>query len=81
MLILHLIEVVSKPLTLAFRLYGNIYAGEIMISVIIGAGWFGVAPLFVWQGFSVFVGAIQAFVFTMLTMVYISQTLIHEEEH
>lgn len=80
MLILHLIELVSKPLTLAFRLYGNIYAGEIMISVILGAGWFGVVPLFVWQGFSVFVGAIQAFVFTMLTMVYISQTLIHEEE-
>ncbi|MFH5187619.1 F0F1 ATP synthase subunit A [Paenibacillus sp. TAB 01] len=80
MLILHLIELVSKPLTLAFRLYGNIYAGEIMISVIIGASWFGVVPLFVWQGFSVFVGAIQAFVFTMLTMVYISQTMIHEEE-
>ncbi|MCD1260898.1 F0F1 ATP synthase subunit A [Paenibacillus athensensis] len=81
MLILHLIEVVSKPLTLAFRLYGNIYAGEIMISVILGAGWYGFAPLAVWQGFSVFVGAIQAFVFTMLTMVYISQTLVHEEEH
>ena len=41
MLTLHLIEVVSKPLTLAFRLYGNIYAGEIMISVIMGAGWLG----------------------------------------
>lgn len=81
MLPLHLIEVVSKPLTLAFRLYGNIYAGEIMISVIIGAGWFGIAPLFVWQGFSVFVGAIQSFVFTMLTMVYISQSLVHEEDH
>ena len=52
-----------------------------MISVIMGAGWFGIPPLFVWQGFSVFVGAIQAFVFTMLTMVYISQTLIHEEQH
>jgi F-type H+-transporting ATPase subunit a len=81
MLPLHLIEVVSKPLTLAFRLYGNIYAGEIMIGVILGAGWFGIFPLAIWQGFSVFVGAIQAFVFTMLTMVYISQTLIHEESH
>lgn len=80
MLPLHLIEVVSKPMTLAFRLYGNIYAGELMISVIIGAGWFGVLPLLVWQGFSVFVGAIQAFVFTTLTMVYIAQTLVHEEE-
>jgi F-type H+-transporting ATPase subunit a len=81
MLPLHLIEVVSKPLTLAFRLYGNIYAGEIMIGVILGAGWFGIIPLTIWQGFSMFVGAIQAFVFTMLTMVYISQTLIHEESH
>jgi F-type H+-transporting ATPase subunit a len=81
MLILHLIEVVSKPLTLAFRLYGNIFAGEIMIGVIVGAGAFGILPLIVWQGFSVFVGAIQAFVFTMLTMVYISQTLVHEENH
>jgi F-type H+-transporting ATPase subunit a len=81
MLLLHLIEVVSKPLTLAFRLYGNIFAGEIMISVILGAGVFGIPALTVWQGFSVFVGAIQAFVFTMLTMVYISQTMIHEESH
>jgi F-type H+-transporting ATPase subunit a len=81
MLILHLIEVVSKPLTLAFRLYGNIFAGEIMIAVIVGAGYFGILPLIAWQGFSVFVGAIQAFVFTMLTMVYISQTMLHEEQH
>jgi F-type H+-transporting ATPase subunit a len=76
---IHVIELVSKPLTLAFRLYGNIYAGEVMISVIMMAGVWGIVPLFVWQGFSVFVGAIQAFVFTMLTMVYISQTLLHEE--
>ena len=46
-----------------------------MISVIIGAGWFGIVPLIVWQGFSMFVGAIQAFVFTMLTMVYMSQAI------
>jgi len=33
----------------------------------------------VWQGFSIFVGAIQAFLFTILTMVYISQATVHEE--
>jgi F-type H+-transporting ATPase subunit a len=76
---LNAIKEISKPLTLALRLYGNIYAGEVMISVILMAGYWGIVPLFVWQGFSVFVGAIQAFVFTMLTMVYISQNLIHEE--
>lgn len=76
---LNLIKEVSKPLSLALRLYGNIYAGEVMIAVIMGMGYVGIVPLVVWQGFSVFVGAIQAFVFVMLTMVYMSQTIIHEE--
>jgi F-type H+-transporting ATPase subunit a len=79
---LNLIKEVSKPLSLALRLYGNIFAGEVMIGVIVGGlGWIGIVPLVVWQGFSVFVGAIQAFVFVMLTMVYMSQSIIHEEKH
>lgn len=78
---INLIETVAKPLTLGLRLFGNIYAGEVMISVILGMGWVGIPALLVWQGFSVFVGAIQAFVFTMLTMVYIGQASIHEENH
>ncbi|WJH36266.1 F0F1 ATP synthase subunit A [Paenibacillus aurantius] len=76
---LNLIKEVAKPLSLALRLYGNIYAGEVMIAVIKGLSWFGIPALIVWQGFSVFVGAIQAFVFVMLTMVYMSQAIIHEE--
>ncbi len=78
---LNVIKEISKPLTLSLRLYGNIYAGEVMIAVIVGASWFGIVPLFIWQGFSVFVGAIQAFIFTMLAMVYISQAMIHEDSH
>ncbi|CAM3698907.1 F0F1 ATP synthase subunit A [Cohnella lubricantis] len=78
---INLIETVAKPLTLGLRLFGNIYAGEVMISVILGMGWVGIPALLVWQGFSIFVGAIQAFVFTMLTMVYIGQASIHEEGH
>ncbi|RUS49165.1 F0F1 ATP synthase subunit A [Cohnella sp. AR92] len=78
---INIIETVAKPLTLGLRLYGNIYAGEVMISVILGMGWVGIPAMLVWQGFSVFVGAIQAFVFTMLTMVYIGQYSIHEEDH
>jgi len=76
---IHLIEIVSKPLTLGLRLFGNIYAGEVMISVILGMGAVGIPALMVWQGFSIFVGCIQAYVFTMLTMVYISQSISHEE--
>ena len=76
---IHLLEIASKPLTLGLRLFGNIYAGEVMIGVILGMGWVGIPALIVWQGFSIFVGAIQSFVFTMLTMVYISKAITHDE--
>jgi F-type H+-transporting ATPase subunit a len=79
---LNLIKEVAKLLTLGLRLFGNIFAGEVMISVMVGAGWFTLPGLIVWQGFSIFVGVIQAFIFTTLAMVYISQAAIHEEhEH
>lgn len=79
---LNLIKEVSKPLSLALRLYGNIFAGEVMIGVIVGGlSWIGIIPLIVWQAFSVFVGTIQAFIFVMLTMVYMSQAIVHEEKH
>jgi len=78
---IHLLEIVSKPLTLGLRLFGNIFAGEVMIAVILGMGFVGIPAMMVWLGFSIFVGAIQSFVFTMLTMVYISQAVVHEEDH
>jgi F-type H+-transporting ATPase subunit a len=74
---LNIIKEVSKLLTLGLRLFGNIFAGEVLIAVILMAGFWGILPLIVWQGFSIFVGAIQAFVFTILTMVYISQNIEH----
>lgn len=76
---LNLIEQVARPATLGIRLFANIFAGEILIGVILMAAWGGLPILAVWQGFSVFIGAIQAFLFTMLTMVYISQAVVHEE--
>jgi len=75
---LNIIKEISKLLTLGLRLFGNIFAGEVMIAVLLMAGAFGILPLIVWQGFSIFVGAIQAFVFTILTMVYISQNTEHD---
>ncbi|WP_347489367.1 F0F1 ATP synthase subunit A [Desulfoscipio sp. XC116] len=74
-----LVEELSKPLTLAFRLYGNIYAGEVLIAVLLGlvpltATIFGgFLASVVWLSFSIFVGFIQAFIFTMLTIAYVSQ--------
>lgn len=74
-----IIEEFANTLTLGLRLYGNIYAGEILLSLLAGSLATGVGghiaaivPMLAWQGFSIFVGAIQAFIFTMLTMVYLS---------
>lgn len=78
---LNIIKELSKPLTLGLRLYANIFAGEVLIATILMAGAFGIPLLMAWQGFSIFVGAIQAFLFTILTMVYISQATVHEEDH
>lgn len=79
MLPFNIIEEFTNTLTLGLRLFGNLYAGEILLSLLVGlalsgvGGFIGAAiPLMAWQGFSIFIGAIQAFVFTMLTMVYMS---------
>ncbi|UFT98950.1 F0F1 ATP synthase subunit A [Radiobacillus kanasensis] len=74
-----LLEEFSNTLTLGLRLFGNIYAGEVLLTMLAGLAASGVVgflggaiPMLAWQGFSLFVGAIQAFIFTMLTMVYMS---------
>ncbi|MGM1049154.1 MAG: F0F1 ATP synthase subunit A [Bacillota bacterium] len=77
---LNIIENLAKPVALAIRLFANIFAGEVLITVILKMGFLGIPFLAVWQGFSIFIGALQAFIFTILTMVYIGQTTIHEEE-
>ena len=76
---LKIIEEFANTLTLGLRLYGNIYAGEILLTLLAGTLATGVGghlaailPTLAWQGFSVFIGAIQAFIFTMLTMVYMA---------
>lgn len=77
--IIHIIDMLSKPMTLAFRLFGNIFAGEILIKVILMLPgiWVlpGIFPMTVWLAFSIFIGAIQAYVFTVLTTAYVSQAV------
>ena len=76
---LNLVSEFASTLTLGLRLYGNIYAGEVLLGLIatLGVsslvGLFGaIVPGVAWMGFSIFVGAIQSFIFVMLTMVYMS---------
>jgi F-type H+-transporting ATPase subunit a len=82
---LKIIEEFANTLTLGLRLYGNIFAGEMLLALLVSlshsgifAGVLGIFPMIVWQGFSVFVGAIQAFIFTMLTMVYLAHKVSHD---
>ncbi|MCZ1264134.1 MULTISPECIES: F0F1 ATP synthase subunit A [Paenibacillus] len=85
---INIVETASKLLTHGMRLFANIFAGEVLISTIMkltAFKWIGaiaaIPLLTAWQGFSIFIGAIQAFVFTVLMMVYISQTVESHEEH
>lgn len=70
---INLIEEISKPVTLSFRLFGNILAGEILM-IILGM----LVPYIIpsgWLLFSVVVGIIQAFIFTILSISYLSSAL------
>ncbi|HLS24213.1 MAG TPA: F0F1 ATP synthase subunit A, partial [Pseudogracilibacillus sp.] len=74
-----IMEEFTNTLTLGLRLFGNIFAGGMLTSMIVGLGLAGIGgfllsvPLMlIWQGFSLFIAGIQAFIFTLLTMIYIS---------
>jgi F-type H+-transporting ATPase subunit a len=68
------IEEVAKPLSLALRLFGNLFAGGLMIALIGLLPWVFVSvPLKAgWELFDMFIGLIQALIFSLLTVVYLS---------
>jgi F-type H+-transporting ATPase subunit a len=78
--ILETISELAKVISLSFRLFGNIFAGEVLLSVI---GF--LVPLVItipFLGLELFVGAIQAFVFSLLTLVFATMAVTgHEEDH
>jgi F-type H+-transporting ATPase subunit a len=80
--LLELISELSKILSFAFRLFGNMFAGIVLVAIVAGLlGRFSILPAMVMM-FELFVGVIQAFVFGMLTMVFMAQaTQGHGEEH
>lgn len=72
MLPLNIIGEMSKVVSISFRLFGNIMGGAIIITVVSHLVYYLVLPPLLVAFFGIFVGTIQAFVFTMLTLVYIS---------
>jgi F-type H+-transporting ATPase subunit a len=76
------VEQLATTLTLGLRLFGNIYAGEILLALLANAVNHGFiiaalasVPMLIWQAFCIFIGAIQAYIFVTLTMVYIAHRL------
>jgi F-type H+-transporting ATPase subunit a len=93
-ILLNLVEQVARPVSLALRLFGNMYAGELVMILIglfaLSKGWpthVGTASLWalqfvlgvLWGSFHVIIVLLQAFIFMMLTIVYLS--LAHEHSH
>jgi F-type H+-transporting ATPase subunit a len=78
---LNLIEFAAKTVSLGMRLYGNMYAGELIFMLIAMLGatatWWGVGMHLItgsiWAIFHILIVALQAFIFMMLTLVYIGQ--------
>lgn len=74
-----IIEEVVKPISLSLRLFGNLFAGEIVFILVALLPWWMQFPLgFVWTVFHLLVIVIQAFIFMMLTIVYLG---LAQESH
>ncbi|MCI1711621.1 MAG: F0F1 ATP synthase subunit A [Chiayiivirga sp.] len=82
-LFLNLVEYLSKPVSLGMRLFGNMYAGELLFMLIAGlfASWYTFIPgVFInagWAIFHILIILLQAFIFMVLTVVYLAMAHEH----
>ncbi|MFA7169813.1 MAG: F0F1 ATP synthase subunit A [Candidatus Paceibacterota bacterium] len=77
--LLEIVSEIAKMISFSFRLFGNIFAGEVLLTVIMTIAPF-VAPL-PFMAMELFVGFIQALVFAMLTLVFMNIAVMPHEEH
>jgi F-type H+-transporting ATPase subunit a len=83
--LLNIVELLSKPVSLSMRLFGNMYAGEMVFMLIAGlfsaGSWLlygaGIIGYTAWGIFHILIISIQAFIFMVLTVVYISMAHDH----
>ena len=92
-LFVEVIDMLAKPLSLALRLYGNLYAGEMIFLLIAGMvawllsvtgivfGVFGTMLSLIWAIFHILIVVLQAFIFMMLTVVYMNMAHEKFEQH
>jgi F-type H+-transporting ATPase subunit a len=78
-LVLELVSFLARPISLSLRLFGNMYAGELIFILIALIGLWQLPLHFLWAVFHILVITLQAFIFMMLTIVYLSGA--HETAH
>ena len=79
---INLVEEITKPITLTFRLFGNLFSGGLMIVVVAALLPIALGPFeIIWKPFDLFIGLIQAFIFMLLTIMYFGMAMSHDEEH
>ncbi len=73
-MMLRIVDESAKPISLGLRLFGNMYAGELIFILIALLPWWTQWPLgLVWALFHIIIITLQAFIFMMLTLIYVSQ--------
>jgi F-type H+-transporting ATPase subunit a len=90
---INVVEEIAKPITLALRLFGNLFSGALMLTLIaaLGAWKLGAVPIgdvltflfdVIWKLFDVFlIGPIQAFIFALLTILYFDTAMSTADQH
>ena len=71
-LFMEVVGLLAKPFSLGLRLFGNLYAGELIFILIALLGVYQLPLHFGWAVFHVLIVTLQAFIFMMLTIVYLS---------
>ncbi|NNG45777.1 MAG: F0F1 ATP synthase subunit A [Deltaproteobacteria bacterium] len=79
MLPIEIVSHLARPLSLSLRLFGNITGDHLVLGIFLGLVPFVVPSIF--YGLGVFISFMQAFIFTVLSMIYIAGAVAHEEEH
>jgi len=79
-IIMTTVEEVSKPLSLSLRLFGNMFAGELVFMLIALLPWYVLwIPGTMWAIFHILIIVLQAFIFMVLTILYLS--MAHQDDH
>ncbi len=80
---INVVEEITKPITMTFRLFGNLFSGGLMIAVMTTLLPIYVVPFgeIIWKPFDLGIGAIQAFIFMLLTILYFGMAMSHDESH